>query len=91
MHYFNRENLHGQSKATALLPLRGLVQDGAEKPTEKGPASLQALDLTWYRERVPFIKYNTPKYKYKSNSIKKVAPKVAPFFIRHPTGEGIAD
>ena len=51
--------------------------------------SSQTLDLTWYRERVSFIRRNTHKYKYKFFSYKKVAPKVAPFFIRWATGGGI--
>ena len=51
--------------------------------------SSQTLDLTWYRERVSFIGRNTHKYKYKFFSYKKVAPKVAPFFIRYATGVGI--
>ena len=37
--------------------------------------------ITWYPERVSFIRRNTHKYKYKFFSYKKVAPKVAPFFI----------
>ena len=47
------------------------------------------LDITWYRERVSFIRLNTHKYKCKFFSYKKVAPKVAPFFIRWTTGGGI--
>ena len=47
------------------------------------------LDIAWYPERVPFIRRNTHKYKYKFFSYKKVAPKVAPFFVRWTTGGGI--
>ena len=44
----------------------------------------------WYPERVSFIRLNTHKYKYKFFSYKKVAPKVAPFFVRCATGGGIS-
>ena len=64
--------------------------------TKKGKSRIRhynesgiSLDIQWYPERVPFIRRNTHKYKYKFFSYKKVAPKVAPFFIRYATGVGI--
>ena len=64
--------------------------------TKKGKSRIRhynesgiSLDIQWYPERVSFIGRNTHKYKYKFFSYKKVAPKVAPFFIRWTTGGGI--
>ena len=83
--------LFGQVFAAARCVSLAYRQIGQRVKKKKFPdrhfdESGNFLDIAWYPERASFIRRNTHKYKYKFFSYKKVAPKVAPFFIRCGTG-----